>query len=91
MHAMRSLTRREFSAILAWKVSVEFQDRLPLYHDPSNPCIGQREHHEETHDGPLAEVEKLNAEGEGQEHTGREQVNGPFESHGNKQPWGRQY
>ena len=60
---------------------MKFEHGLLLDHDPSDPPIGDGEQQEQPHDRTGAEVQELDAEGEGQEDTSREDVDGPFESH----------
>ena len=60
---------------------MELEHGLLPDHHPGNPRIGDGEQKEQPDDGAGAEVQKLDAEGEGQEDAGREDVNGPFETH----------
>lgn len=59
---------------------MKFEHGLLLDHHPGHPRIGDGEQQEQPHNRTGAEVQELNAESEGQEHTGREDVNGPFET-----------
>ena len=61
---------------------MKFEHGFLLDHDPGDPRVGDGEQEEEPHDGTGGEVEELDAEGEGQEDAGGEDVDGPFESHG---------
>jgi hypothetical protein len=81
MHAMLALTRRGFSAGLAWDVSVKLEHRLSLDHDPGDPGISYGEHHKQANHGACAEGEELNTKGKGEEDTSSEDIDGPFESH----------
>ena len=60
---------------------MELKHGLLLDHHPGDPRIGHREQEEQPHDGAGAEVEELDAEGEGQKDAGREDVDGPFDAH----------
>ena len=60
---------------------MKFEHSLLLDHDPGDPCIGHGEQEKEPYDGTGAEVQELDAEGEGQENASREDVDGPFKSH----------
>ena len=60
---------------------MKFEHSLLLDHHPGNPRIGNGEQEEQPHYGASAEVEELDAEGEGQEDAGREDIDGPFQSH----------
>ena len=60
---------------------MEFEYGLLLDHDPSDPGVGDGEQEKEPHDGPVAEVQELDAEGKRQEDASREDVDGPFETH----------
>ena len=82
MHAVYSLGGRQFTAFAAWHIGVELEHGLLLDHDPSNPRIGHCEQKEQSNHGTGAEVEKLDAQGEGKEDTGRENVDGPLQAHG---------
>ena len=57
---------------------MKFEHGFLLDHHPSDPRIGHREQKEKSHDRTAAEVEELDAEGEGQEDAGREYIDGPF-------------
>lgn len=81
MHAMLALTRRGFSAGLAWDVSVKLKHSLSFDHDPSDPRISYGEQEEQPDYSTGTEGQELDAEGEGQEHAGGEDIDGPFESH----------
>ena len=81
MHAMLALTRRGFSAGLAWDVSVKLEHGLLFDHDPGDPSISYGEHQKQAHNGACAKGEKLDAEGKGEEDTSGEDVDRPFESH----------
>lgn len=81
VHAVLALRRRQFTTLAAGNVSVKLEHGFLLDHDPSDPRISDGEQEEQSYDGAGAEVQELNAEGEGQEHAGREDVDGPFESH----------
>jgi len=61
---------------------VKFEDGLLLDHHPGNPRIGGGQHKKEPHDGAGTEVQELDAEGEGKKDASREDVDGPFQSHG---------
>ncbi len=82
MHAVRSLSRRQFGATGAGCIGVKFEDGLSFDHDPGDPRVGHREQEEEPYDGTGAEVQELDAQGESKEDAGGEDVNGPFKSHG---------
>lgn len=82
MHAMRTLGGGCLSTGLARNVGVKFQHSLLFDHEPSNPRIGHGEQKEQSNHGTGAEVEKLDAQGEGKEDTGRENVDGPLQAHG---------
>ena len=60
---------------------MELEDGLLLDHHPGDPRIGDGEQKEQPDDGAGTEVEELDPEGEGQEDAGREDVDGPFETH----------
>ena len=60
---------------------MKLENSLLFDHDPSDPRIGPGEQEEQADDCTGAEVQELDAEGEGQEDTSREGVDGPFESH----------
>ena len=60
---------------------MKFEHGFLLDHHPSDPRIGHREQKEKSHDRTAAEVEELDAEGEGQEDAGREYIDGPFKTH----------
>ena len=62
---------------------MKFEHGLLLDHDPGDPRIGHGEQEKEPDDGAGAEVEELNAEGKRQKNAGREDVDGPFETHAN--------
>ena len=87
MHAVLALGGREFRTTVAWKVGVQFEHGLLLDHDPSNPRIGQGQDDEKTDNGSLSKIEILYAQSEGQKHTGGEDVDGPFKTHGNRCRW----
>ena len=61
---------------------MQFEHGLLLDHDPGNPRIGHGEQEKEPDDRTGTEVQELDTEGESQEDAGREDINGPFESHG---------
>ena len=81
MHAMLALTRRGFPAGLAWDVGVQLEHRLLLDHHPGDPSISYGEQEEQSDHSTGTEGEELDAEGEGQEDAGREDIDGPFETH----------
>jgi len=60
---------------------MKFEDGLPLDHHPCHPGIGYGQQEEKADHGTGAEIQELNAEGEGQEDAGREDVDGPFNAH----------
>ena len=81
MHAMFALTRRGFSAGLAWDVGVKLKHGLLFDHDPGDPRIGDGQQEKEPHDGTGTQGEELDTECKGKEDTSGEDVDGPFESH----------
>ena len=83
MHAVLALCRREFRTSAAGSVGVQFKHGLLLDHDPSNPRIGQREQDEEADNGSFSKIEVVHAQGKRKEDAGGEDVDGPFETHGN--------
>ena len=80
---MLALRGREFTAAGAWYIGVKFEHSLLLDHHPGDPRIGHGEQKEQPDDGASGEGEELDAEREGQEDAGREDVDGPFETHVN--------
>jgi hypothetical protein len=62
---------------------VKFEHRLLFDHHPSDPSIGYRQDQEESNDGIGPQVEKLDAESEGEEDTGRKDIDWPFNTHSN--------
>ena len=83
MHAMLALTGGCFSAGLALDVGVKLKHGLLFDHDPGDPSISYGEQEEQPNHRTGAEVNKMNAKGEGKEYTGGENVNRPFETHVN--------
>ena len=81
MHAMCTLGGCCLPTGLARNIGVKFEHSLLLDHHPCDPRIGDGEQQEQPHDGPVAEVQELDAEGEGQEDASREDVDGPLETH----------
>ena len=81
VHAVLALRGRQFAAVAAGNVGVEFEHGLLLDHHPGDPRIGDGQQEKEPHNGAVAEVQELYAEGEGEEDAGREDIDGPFESH----------
>ena len=82
MHAMLALTGRCFSARLAWDVGVKLKHGFLFDHDPGDPRIGHGEKEEQPDYSTGTQGEELDAEREGKEDAGGEDVDGPFESHG---------
>jgi len=60
---------------------MKFEDGLLLDHHPGDPRISHGEQKEQANDGAGAEVQELDAKGKRQENAGREDVDGPFETH----------
>ena len=60
---------------------MKLEHGLLLDHHPGDPRIGDGEQEEKADDCTGAEVEELDAECEGQEDAGREDIDGPFQSH----------
>ena len=83
VHAVLTLRGGQFSTVCTRDVSVKFEHRLMLDHHPSDPSVSYGQQDEESDNSGGAEVEKLDAEGEGEEDTGRENINRPFNSHSN--------
>ena len=78
---MLALRGREFTAVVARNVGVEFKHGLLLNHHPGHPRISDGEQEEQPDDGAGAEVQELDTKGEGKEDASREDVDGPFETH----------
>ena len=60
---------------------MKLENSLLFDHDPSDPRIGPGEQEEQADDCTGAEVQELDAEGEGKENASREDVDGPFYPH----------
>ena len=60
---------------------MKFEHSFLPNHDPCNPRIGDGQQEKEPHDGTGAEVQELDAEGEGKEDASREDIDGPLETH----------
>ena len=60
---------------------MKLENSLLFDHYPCDPGVGDGEQEEQTHDRTVAEVQELDAEGEGKEDASREDVDGPFETH----------
>ena len=60
---------------------MKFEHGFLLDHHPSDPGVGDGQQEKEPHDGTGAEVQELDAEGEGKEDASREDVDGPFDAH----------
>ena len=82
-HAVPPLRGRECSAVGAGKVGMKFEHGFLLDHHISHPRISDGQQKEQPDDRTGAEVQELDAEGEGKKHACGEHVHGPFESHGN--------
>ena len=78
---MLALCGRQFATVAARNVSVELQHGLLLDHHPGDPCIGHGEQKEQADNCTGTETQKLDAKGKRKEHAGREDVDGPFETH----------
>ena len=81
MHAFCTLSRCLFIARVAGNVSVKLQDGLLLDHHPCDPCISEREQHEQTNDGSRSKGKELHAECKGKKDTRSEGIDVPFQSH----------
>ena len=82
-HAVLPLRGRECSAIGAREVGMKFEHGFLLHHHIGHPRISDGQQKEQPDDRTGAEVQELDAEGEGKKHACGEHVHGPFESHGN--------
>ena len=83
MHAMLALTRRGFSAGLAWDVGVKLKHGLLFDHDPGDPRISYGKQEEQPDYSTGTEGQELDAEGKGKEDTSGEDVDGPLKTHSN--------
>ena len=60
---------------------MKLENSLLFDHYPCDPGVGDGEQEEQTHDRTVAEVQELDAEGEGKEDASREDIDGPLETH----------
>ena len=75
---MLALGGCQLTTVAAGNVGMQFEHGLLLDHHPGDPRIGDGEQKEQPDDGTGAEVQKLDAECEGQEDASREDVDGPL-------------